>query len=240
MAPLLDKMVSGKVIQAGVTEWLKSIFRAEWVDLARPGSDRTDIVIADDLTDLQQTDPVRHEEFLRQMYCKPIQQPSRSNSVEARLSRSHLFGRWMNTPEDIKHISLLPRTTEYRQSLKMGSDKNLEVVTVHHMADGESITVPSPKPKRADITDEMVCGAYRDALSMRLPKRGYLKDKSPIDLLMGKGFPYKVVLAATERAYERGLIDVGTSIGRAWLTDKGRMLLDKADLINNQPQEIGK
>ena len=49
---------------------------------------------------------------------------------------------------------------------------------------------------------------------------------SSIAILMAEtGMPWKVVYRAMERAKRRKLIDCGVSIGTAWVTDKGRLML---------------
>lgn len=43
------------------------------------------------------------------------------------------------------------------------------------------------------------------------------------------GAPEKVVYAAMEREADKGLIDYGTSLRTAWVTDEGYKLIDKTD-----------
>lgn len=46
-------------------------------------------------------------------------------------------------------------------------------------------------------------------------------------LMQQTGAPEKVVLAAMERAYGRGLIECGVSLGTAWPTSSGREMLGR-------------
>ena len=75
--------------------------------------------------------------------------------------------------------------------------------------------------KTSDITDRMVCEAYRDAKAIHF-------ERWPYDLLMERtGAPLKVCLSAMDRAYDHGLVECGVSLRTAWLTDKGNALLDQ-------------
>ena len=92
---------------------------------------------------------------------------------------------------------------------------------------------------RKHVTDEMVCQAYADfrkALNRSndaLPK-GYIFGVGaplldvpwPYELLAQRtGECEKVCYRAMERAYERDLIEYGTSLRSGWLTEKGKALL---------------
>lgn len=67
-----------------------------------------------------------------------------------------------------------------------------------------------------DISDYRVCVACRDA---------YLTMSSADLLIERTGAPEKVALRAMERACNRGLIEYGMTISRAWLTSEGKKLL---------------
>lgn len=72
---------------------------------------------------------------------------------------------------------------------------------------------------RKDITDAMVVRACSDFHNRD-------SDAAPWELLMQRtGEPEKVVYAAMERAYDRGLIECGVSVRTAWPTAEGRQLL---------------
>jgi hypothetical protein len=63
--------------------------------------------------------------------------------------------------------------------------------------------------KRSDITDEQVIEACKARMrGDALDAVSYLMDKT--------GAPCKVVCAAMERSYDRGLIEVGVSLRMAW------------------------
>jgi hypothetical protein len=69
--------------------------------------------------------------------------------------------------------------------------------------------------KRADITDEAVVSACREAYAAQYPR------PSAFEILLRR-FPAaheKVVLRAMERTCDRGLIEYGVTITRAWPTD---------------------
>lgn len=70
--------------------------------------------------------------------------------------------------------------------------------------------------KRSDITDRMVCDAYR--------RRG--KAFADEFLAAETGAPLKVARAAIARAFCRGLLDSGISDRTGWLTEKGLELLN--------------
>lgn len=74
-----------------------------------------------------------------------------------------------------------------------------------------------------DISDVMVCEAYRDA---KVGKPGTV---CPYTLLQERsGQHKKVVWAAAERASDRGLVECGVLLRWGWLTDKGKALLKKS------------
>ena len=73
-----------------------------------------------------------------------------------------------------------------------------------------------------DITDRQVCEAVRDSCV-----RGW--EPFNYDLLTERtGRPLKVALRALERAVQHDLIEYSVSLRTAWLTDKGKALLDDA------------
>jgi hypothetical protein len=68
-----------------------------------------------------------------------------------------------------------------------------------------------------DINDRQVCEAFAER------KR---TQRFASDILMEiTGQPEKVVNAAMERAYKRGLVECGVSMRSGWLTEKGSALL---------------
>lgn len=92
---------------------------------------------------------------------------------------------------------------------------------------------------RKDVTDEMVCQAYVDAKAMRdavmkqFPPDYHFGALTPLPHLP---WPYellaertgeceKVCYRAMERAFDRGLIEYGTSLRSGWLTDDGLALI---------------
>ena len=82
---------------------------------------------------------------------------------------------------------------------------------------------------RKDITDREVCEACLDAHQR-------CEDSSGEELVSGfellclrTGQPEKVVLAAMDRACDRGLIEYGAGVGSSWVTDTGRKLLNDTD-----------
>ena len=90
--------------------------------------------------------------------------------------------------------------------------------------------------KRSDISDLQVLQAYvkADANCTEALANGQ-------KLIRGEGLwcayqvladelgaPDKVAWRACERAFDRGLLDYGTSLRFAWLTDKGKALLNEA------------
>lgn len=75
--------------------------------------------------------------------------------------------------------------------------------------------------QRKDITDLMVCKAY---------KQREETFEYPYEILARwTGANPKVCYAATERACERGLVEYGVSLRTGWLTEKGKALLDEHD-----------
>lgn len=75
--------------------------------------------------------------------------------------------------------------------------------------------------KRADITDAVVVQAAWD-----LQRRDHPAETHLITLLMQRtGAPEKVCYAAAFRANSRDLLDYGVSIRRAFLAEKGYVLL---------------
>ena len=99
---------------------------------------------------------------------------------------------------------------------------------------------------RKDVTDLMVCQAYADAKAMH-PKvspghiyglRELPPSPWPYDLLMLRtGECFKVCYQAIERAFERDLIEYGTSLRSGWLTDKGHALLRAAQQSKGEKHE---
>lgn len=84
------------------------------------------------------------------------------------------------------------------------------------------ITVTMRPWKRADISDRDVCRAT-EAFSVRAFGPCVF-----IDEILAKyfdGCPPKVIWSAMERAEDHGLLDCGTSIRTAWLSEKGKALL---------------
>lgn len=82
-----------------------------------------------------------------------------------------------------------------------------------------------------DISDVQVCAAVY----------AYNVDGLPFAderLQVTTGQPMKVVYCALERAYDRRLIECGTSVRSAWLEDKGRALLESNGAKLLTPQEI--
>jgi hypothetical protein len=75
--------------------------------------------------------------------------------------------------------------------------------------------------KRSDISDLMVCEATRV-----FSAGSGLRPMIDLYLLSRTSAPMKVIHAALERAYDRGLIECGVSLRTAWLTDKGKALLN--------------
>ena len=75
-----------------------------------------------------------------------------------------------------------------------------------------------------DITDLQVCEAYKRCEHGR-PRVW------PYEILQETtGQAFKVCYRAMERAHERGLLNYGTSLRTAWLTDKGKALLAGEDI----------
>lgn len=75
---------------------------------------------------------------------------------------------------------------------------------------------------RKDITDVMVCLAYRHAKQLREA----VGEMWPEELLqLGTGEPEKVCYRAMERACQHGLIEYGVSLRSGWLTDMGKELI---------------
>jgi len=75
-----------------------------------------------------------------------------------------------------------------------------------------------------DVTDEMVCEAYREYHA----RRGALCGTSdfPYDILMERtGLSFKECYRAMERAARRDLIEYGVSLRTGWLTEKGEALI---------------
>ena len=77
---------------------------------------------------------------------------------------------------------------------------------------------------RKDVTDRMVCEAYRMCERDRIEDRS---KKFPYDYLqLMSQQPFKVCYRAMERAEHRGLIEYGVSLRTGWLTEKGLELLN--------------
>jgi len=76
-----------------------------------------------------------------------------------------------------------------------------------------------------DITDKHVVEAYRDSIAFREVNR--MEDWLwPADILAERtGQPYKVCLAAINRAVDRDYIDYGVSLRCGFVTEKGEKLL---------------
>ena len=70
--------------------------------------------------------------------------------------------------------------------------------------------------KRSDISDLDVCFAYNYAAQ----KENFFADAVLASWF--PGCPEKVIYAAMERAYDRGLIEYGVSLRSGWLTDEGK------------------
>ena len=93
---------------------------------------------------------------------------------------------------------------------------------------------------RKHVTDAMVCQAYSDYkatlnAALRTIPDGYIFGVGaplphapwPYELLAERtGECEKVCYRAMERAYDRGLIEFGTSLRSGWLTDEGEALLE--------------
>lgn len=93
---------------------------------------------------------------------------------------------------------------------------------------------------RKHVTDAMVCQAYADFNGMRdaalkaTPPGHIFGVDSPLahfpwpyELLAERtGECEKVCYRAIERAYDRGLVEFGTSLRSGWLTDEGRALIE--------------
>lgn len=76
---------------------------------------------------------------------------------------------------------------------------------------------------RKDISDELICRACLTR------ERG--APILPGEILMNwTGQHWKVVLRALERADDRGFVDCGVSLWSAFLTEKGRKLIDAPPL----------
>lgn len=70
-----------------------------------------------------------------------------------------------------------------------------------------------------DVSDRQICEAVQEV------KVG-ASDHSTLELLSKRtGQCEKVCFRAMERAYGRGLLDYGVSLGTAWLTPAGEKLL---------------
>lgn len=75
-----------------------------------------------------------------------------------------------------------------------------------------------------DVTDRQVCQAVADF------RAAGLNGPWPYELLAQRtGQPEKVCYRAMERADAHGLLEYGVSLRTAWLTDKGRALLNGAE-----------
>lgn len=72
---------------------------------------------------------------------------------------------------------------------------------------------------RKDVTDVMVIEAYL--------QRAVTGEPVLRILMLRTGEPEKVIWRALERACSRNLIDYGTSLRVAWVTDEGREYLNK-------------
>jgi len=80
---------------------------------------------------------------------------------------------------------------------------------------------------RKNIMDKQVCEAVRD-YQADYAKHGAVTSW-PYELLSARtGECEKVCCAAMERAESRGYLEYGVSLRTAWLTDKGKALLDAA------------
>jgi phosphoheptose isomerase len=80
--------------------------------------------------------------------------------------------------------------------------------------------------KRSDITDAAIVQACLDFHAFKFTVVGLPAEAPDIALGTSTGAPSKVVMAAMERAYDRGLIAVGVSLRTAWPTPKGLALLE--------------
>lgn len=78
--------------------------------------------------------------------------------------------------------------------------------------------------KRSDISDLQVCLAIaaRGEIQREVPRKGCWPDDALMEQL---GCSRKVARRAMERADHRGYIDYGSSIRSAWLTEKGKQLI---------------
>lgn len=81
---------------------------------------------------------------------------------------------------------------------------------------------------RKDISDEQVVRAYASYRSL---------DVSVWELLMEEtGQPFKVCLRAAERALDRGLLEYGTSLNSAWVTDKACLKFNVSRIKQNRAE----
>lgn len=79
---------------------------------------------------------------------------------------------------------------------------------------------------RKHVSDVQVCRAYVKAAQMREGHQPGQPCTWPYDVLAKEtGQCEKVCFRAMERAFERGLIDYGTSLRSGWLTDAGKALI---------------
>lgn len=77
---------------------------------------------------------------------------------------------------------------------------------------------------RKDISDEEVVQACKD---FHDGPKGVIRPASWQLIAQRTGQAEKVVYAAMQRAFDRGLIEYGVSLRTAWATDKGRELLTR-------------
>jgi hypothetical protein len=83
---------------------------------------------------------------------------------------------------------------------------------------------------RKDVSDAVVVQACKD---FHAGPRGVIRPASAQLVMQRTGQPWKVVLAAMERACNRGLIEYGVSLGTAWPTEKGLELLAPCLAVTN-------
>lgn len=86
--------------------------------------------------------------------------------------------------------------------------------------------------QRRHVSDLQVCLAvrmYRVALDLR--EAGTSQPSYPYTIIADQvGVPEKVAYRAMERAYANDLLEYGTSLRTAWLTDKGVLLLQENNM----------
>ena len=75
--------------------------------------------------------------------------------------------------------------------------------------------------KRSDISDYEILSCIKE-------------QKDTPDVILGKKYPFKVIMAKMEQLENRGYLDCGVSLRTAWLTNKGKEYLKGMNKNNNK------